>query len=134
MTKKEAEEKIKEMFKGIWSKEDLMDIALMIEPDKERSLDEIKHIASICTGASVESFMKTSKEKESRNRDSVRARMLCYSYLRNYNYSLAYIGSLFSGRDHATVLHGLKTLQRDLESKYKPTVEAFNRFNSIVNA
>ena len=67
-----------------------------------------------------------------RKRDCVRARVIVYKHYREYSkFSFEKIGKMF-GKSHASVLHALRNLSNDLETNYKPTVDAWERFNHLV--
>jgi chromosomal replication initiation ATPase DnaA len=129
MTKDAAEELIKGMFNRKWSREELIEIVMSIDADTEKKLDELLTVASYVTELSKDEIME-----KNRKGDRPLARSLCYKYLRDCGYTYHYIGKMFQGRNHATILHSLRTLKNDLDTNFKPTVEAFNRFNSIINA
>ncbi len=75
----------------------------------------------------VSKLTSISKERiksQTRAREVVVARHLyCYMAikLRNFDLSSGKIGSLID-RDHAAVLHGVKKINHDIDSNYKPTV------------
>lgn len=127
MTKKAAQELIEGLFRRTWDKEDLIQIALQIESGEEREIDEVLTIAGLVTGVPKDDIIP---KKRKGNRPL--ARSLCYSYLRDCGYTLSYIGEVFNNRNHATILHSLRTLKNDLQTKHKPTLDAFNRFNEII--
>lgn len=70
--------------------------------------------------------------KDTRKRNYVDARRIFYHILRNYHYlSLDKIGKLAGNRNHATVLHGLRSVEFLIKSD--PSIsELFNRVSDRV--
>lgn len=70
--------------------------------------------------------------KNTRKRNYVDARRIFYHILRNYHYlSLDKIGKLAGNRNHATVLHGLRSVEFLIKSD--PSIsELFNRVSDRV--
>lgn len=68
--------------------------------------------------ASYYSITETQMKSKSRRRQVVTARHLCIYFLRlNTQLSLKYIGNLFGGRDHTTVLNSLSVVKSQLSIK-----------------
>lgn len=71
----------------------------------------------------------------SRNRELVFKRQLLMWYLRNNtNLSLSRIGQICGNKDHATVLHGCKTVENYLEYKDKYFKEVTEEINTELRA
>ena len=87
----------------------------LIYPQKTKHmrLDTILNIVSIETGIHVDNLKTKSRKVE-----IVMARNIYFKFARHFtNYSNRVIG-LEVNRDHATVLHGIKSLIKDLETDY----------------
>lgn len=70
---------------------------------------------------------------KSRKRLLVELRHMLFSYIKkNTTYSLAHIGSFFGDRDHATVLHGLKSHNNKLDTKDKMYILLYNKFKKAL--
>jgi hypothetical protein len=96
---------------------------LMISPDK--IMDVIKKCAEV-SGGNMDKVMSKSRKKE-----LVKTRQRSMYFLKNYTgYSLETIGTLIAEKDHATVLHSVKTVQRliETEKKYRAEMEFINEF------
>ena len=68
---------------------------------------------------------------KSRMREIVVARHLTIFFIHKYcNYSLKYIGCLFGGLNHATVIHAVKTVRdlRDTDRKYRADFEQMDNY------
>lgn len=127
MTRESGKERIIELFKrSNWGAEELLSIALKIETHKEASFQNVIIAASQSTGSSYFEILG-----RSRKRKIVIARMLCYFYLRESGYTLAYIGEKF-GRNHATVLHNLRQLEDDIKTNFRPTIDYLKEFNQLL--
>ena len=95
----------------------------MISPDK--IMDVIKKCAEV-SGGNMDKVMSKSRKKE-----LVKTRQRSMYFLKNYTgYSLETIGTLIAEKDHATVLHSVKTVQRliETEKKYRAEMEFINEF------
>lgn len=76
---------------------------------------------------------------KSRKREVVEARYICYKLLKEHTrFSLASIGQIFGGFDHATVLHGIITINnlietnkgvRDTYQEIHKTIEHYRRLS-----
>ena len=130
MTKEHGKEKIIELFnKPNWAPNELLKLALKITgEDEELSFEQLLLASSQATGVRYSDVLS-----KKRFRYIILSRVLCFFYLRDRGYTLAYIGSKFS-KGHDTVLHHLNKLENDLEIKDEETVRAFNKFYSIINA
>ncbi len=65
---------------------------------------------------------KGSIQNPTRKREVVQARQITMSFLKQYTkYSLAFIGNSLAGKDHATVLHSIKTVSnlKDTDKQFK---------------
>jgi hypothetical protein len=70
--------------------------------------------------------------RNTRKQDYVFARVIYYKLARDYtSYSLSTIGSLL-GKDHATVLHGVRLFEsfNQVPNAYRKQLEAFEKINS----
>lgn len=71
----------------------------------------------------------------SRNRELVFKRQLLMYYLRNNtNLSLSRIGQICGKKDHATVLHGVRTVENYLEYNDKVFKETVDEINTELRA
>ena len=85
---------------------------------------EIKKVLDV-----VSTYFRISQDallSNSRKREIVYARQLCFYVLRNkYNLTFSKIGSIFNGKDHTTVMHGYQMFEREynLNNEAKQNVE-----------
>jgi len=74
----------------------------------------LEEILSACTHHM--GFMEGSAKSNSRQRELVYIRNLFYKFSRKYtSYSVAQLGMIVNKKNHSTVLHGLHTIENDLE-------------------
>jgi hypothetical protein len=66
-------------------------------------------------------------ESKSRLRELVTARSFIYAYYYSLGNTQEQIGQAFGGRDHATVLHSIKTLKGFVEMKDPETMHTLNQ-------
>lgn len=73
-------------------------------------------------------------DQRNRKREIVIARQIGMMYMalhkgvKEYNISLAKIGAMYGGKDHATVLHATRTIKQLVESKDEYVTECFDLF------
>lgn len=81
----------------------------------------------------VTSYSYSDMNVSSRDRSLVLARQLTFYFLRKYTtYSLERIGNLF-GRDHTTIIHGVRTVNNLLYTGYNSAVAWEKDIESILN-
>lgn len=91
----------------------------------EVSVDYIVNVVCNCQNIQIEDFYSKSKKRE-----IVQARQLAMYFAKKYTKnSLAMIGQQCGGRDHATVIHALKTVANLLETdkKFKSLAEEIEK-------
>ncbi len=129
MTKEAARKRIiKELRKKTkWSPITIKEILMDISPSEKinRPIKEIMFFAARSSNTSINRLMNGSRERQ-----NVLARSLVYYALKKQGYTLVEIGKRF-GKDHATVLHGLRSLKNDLESKDELTVMVWEKFKKL---
>jgi hypothetical protein len=87
----------------------------------------------------VEDYIFSNVELKSRKREYLYIRYYLMAYLKNKtNFSLSAIGSMIGGKDHATVLHALKTYEdiknyKDVVSYTEDVRELFPMDSEIIN-
>lgn len=93
---------------------------LALKTDYEKANEIIK---IVCDFYKVEEpYLKSNN----RRRRVVEPRSICFHLLRKYtNLTLIKIGGLFGGRDHTTILHGIRSLEDlcDYDAKLSQNVE-----------
>jgi hypothetical protein len=105
---------------------------------KNIPIDVIQSKVSEATGVSIEYMLLPDRYPGSRKREYVEARQLSMTLSKKYSrYSLAIIGSHHGERDHATVLHAIKTVNNLLYTKdiemifnFRKSLELINDWNS----
>lgn len=92
------------------------------------SIQVIQGIVSIASNMSIEDIMMQNGIVSSRKRERTVPRMVSMYLSKKYTrHSLDYIGSLHGGRDHATVLHAVKTVNNLLDTNDRETVVIYSR-------
>ncbi len=101
------------------------------EPDGERRIT-IQNILDIVTNYFA---VKVSDlQGKRRNKSIAFPRQVCmYLARRHTRYSLEEIGGYFGGRDHTTVLHGVRTITRHLESDNEVQRQVSSLENQLTN-
>lgn len=98
-------------------------------PSEKNYLDTVLNKISILTGVP-----KNIITGDARSRKVIIARHL-YFYIANkykpLELSLERIGSLINSRDHASVIHGIKKIETDIDLKFKPTLMLLKKFHEI---
>jgi len=124
MNKHELREKLYSILSNDFTPEEIIDI--VIEYKQLTENEKVKIITVIASQVcNVEVDLMKSK---SRKTEAVRARAFVFDYLKkNTSFSLKKIGGYFD-RDHASVLHGLKLLRDDLETKFRSTPSQYEVF------
>jgi chromosomal replication initiator protein len=87
--------------------------------------DRIKKI--VCKHLNVDESLLSEDGKKG---DAVEARQISHYFARKYTYlSCAKIGAAIGGKDHATVLHSIKTVNNlaDTEKMYKERLELIDK-------
>ncbi len=127
MTKETAKELIlQELEHEHWKRHRILKILVHLDYKSGTGFKTVVKTAAIINNVSVGDMMS-----KNRQRPIVNARNFVYWFLREQGYSLTSIGEKFD-RDHATVINGLRGLQQDLDTNFKPTVEKFNEFKKAV--
>ena len=80
-----------------------------------------------CTGFSLDEL-----KQSRRNQELVAARYVIFNYFRKRGYSLQNIGDIF-GKDHSTVIAGLKRMQKLIEAKDAIMIDAMRNFRFNLN-
>lgn len=93
---------------------------LLYRPIHRIPVTTIKQKVSEATGIPLSLMLLKNKVTTSRKREYVTARQISMKLCREYTIkSLAYIGNEHGGRDHATVLHAIKTINNFIDTKDK---------------
>jgi hypothetical protein len=88
----------------------------------------VKQKVSEATGIPLSLMLMGNKVPTARKREYVSARMISMTLSMKYSHkSLAYVGKEHGGRDHATTLHAVKTINNFLEIKDEEIVDLFNK-------
>jgi hypothetical protein len=92
------------------------------------SIQVIQGIVSIASNIPIEEIIMQDRIISARKREKTVPRMVSMYLAKKYtNHSLGYIGSLHGGRDHATVLHAVKTVNNLLDTNNQETVTIYTR-------
>ncbi len=93
----------------------------------------IKQKVSKATGIPLSLMLLPNKTCTSRKREYVLARQISMILSMNYSgKSLAYVGREHGGRDHATVLHAIKTITNLLDTKDNNATKWFTKSNQEI--
>jgi hypothetical protein len=93
---------------------------------KEKEI--VANVATEVTGYKVTPELL---ESRTRKREVVIARQVLMKIMRDEGMTLSAVGSCF-GKDHATVLHAVKTVNRDLDSNYQLTINVYQKSRELV--
>lgn len=93
---------------------------------KEKEI--VANVATEVTGYKVTPELL---ESRTRKREVVIARQVLMKIMRDEGMSLSAVGSSFR-KDHATVLHAVKTVNRDLDAKYHVTMKIYDKSRELV--
>ena len=69
---------------------------------------------------------------ETRKREVVLSRYFIYHQLRKQGLTFKRIGEIMH-KDHATIIHGIRALKNDIETKYNLVYSKFTEFEALVN-
>lgn len=132
MNKKRAEELIfKELSRHSWAPDNIINICNILKSNEGGVFGydamEVAFVAARVCGTSIKKM-----KSKSRERNVVRARALCCNELKNKGYRVKEIGKIFN-RNYTTVCASIKALKKDIDGKYKPTINALKRFNKVLN-
>jgi hypothetical protein len=93
---------------------------------KEKEI--VANVATEVTGYKVTAELL---ESRTRKREVVIARQVLMKIMRDEGMTLSAVGSCF-GKDHATVLHAVKTVNRDLDANYQLTTKIYEKSRELV--
>lgn len=108
-----------------WGISEIKEVIDKYEESKEIHYDELVLNASIAVQCDPELIMS-----KSRRREVVLGRHLVFHKMREQGYTMQAIGDKFN-KHHATILFGINKLQQDLETNWKPTIDAYERFEFL---
>jgi chromosomal replication initiation ATPase DnaA len=117
---------LNELNNDAWSDITIMEILFKVNVNNPLDIETLISASAVANGI-TEDEVKSGKRK----RPYVLARSFCYKMLREEGHSLHHIGRTF-GKGHATVLNGLRRLQYDFDSNYKPTIIVFDHFKRLL--
>jgi len=101
---------------------------LLYRPIHRIPVTIVKQKVSEATGIPLSLMLLSNKTATARKREYVTARMISMTLSMKYSHkSLAYVGREHNGRDHATVLHAVKTINNLLEVKDEEIVDLFTK-------
>ena len=130
MTKEAAKERIlKEFNKLDWSVIEVSEIVRAIFPEHYVAPEHgtvMEYAAEACGIKPAEVF------ENSRAQKTVLARKLVFLELRRQGFTFQSIGSK-TGKDHATVMYGIRTLKNDIKYGHPLTVSAHDKFKQLID-
>jgi chromosomal replication initiation ATPase DnaA len=127
MTRDVARKRIlNELNNDAWSDMTIMEILFKINIDNPLDIEKLILASAVANGITKEEV-----KSGNRKRPYVLARSFCYKMLRDEGHSLHHIGRQFD-KGHATVLNGLRRLQDDFDSNYRPTIVVFDHFKRLL--
>lgn len=91
------------------------------------SIETVKKFANESTGGNWETKTRHEENKLSRY-------FIAWYLVRHCKYSLSQAGILIGNYDHATILHGLKALERQEKYKSEYEIESFKKFKQLLNS
>jgi chromosomal replication initiation ATPase DnaA len=95
----------------------------------ERSEIDIKSIiTTVCEYYGIE---EAALKEKNRNRDLVKARQMCWSFLDEIGVGCVKAAKIMGGFDHTTVLHGIKTLN-DVKSVTPEIMTEYNTLHAML--
>lgn len=98
------------------------------------SIPVIQEIVSTASHMPIEQIRMKDGIASARKREKTTPRMISMALSKQYTrHTLGYIGMLHGGRDHATVLHAIKTVNNLLDTKDSNTVEIYRRSKKSID-
>jgi len=102
----------------------------------------VKQKVSDATGVLLSLMLLPNKTCTARKREYVSARQISMTLSMNYSYkSLAYVGREHGGRDHATVLHAVKTINNLIDTHdelildwYSKSIDLLKKWDININS
>lgn len=94
----------------------------------------IQKIVSDVSSIPIEDMLRPTSVPSAKKEEIVMPRQVSMMLSKKYTkHSLAIIGEMHGGRDHATVLHAVKTVNNMLDTHHPLFVELYNNSNRQVN-
>lgn len=102
---------------------------------KEITVPFIQKKVSEEMAVELSDMTSTNKQKDARKREKVSARQLSMALSKKYTkLSLGRIGSYHGGRDHATVLHAVRTVSNLVDTNDELVAPAFYKLDEMLNS
>jgi chromosomal replication initiation ATPase DnaA len=125
MIKEALTERLKALLNTNYSIEEIQDLIDSYSAEDYVGYPELIINASKAVGIAPKILVS-----KSRKREAVIGRSLIYKEMKEQGYTYQSIGRRFL-KDHASVIHGIKSLESDLEVGWKPVVDAVDKFKRL---